>query len=307
MAFAGAATATATSLTDDIRYLPVHQLMLDRFDRDGILHVPRALDGTELARATAATDQIYADEQCAGRLRPDGQLHLRGVLRRSPALLELIDHPTTFRFVWGLLGWNVYSHESYLNVCPGSRDAPSAPRSWYQDGYRQNADIDAEVRPMLSITIGYVLSDLSLTGRGAARVLPGSQVHNALPGRAAGRVDRDADPAGAIEIVAKPGDAVVVDRRLWRCRSVNQSAMIGKLVAIGYTHRWIRPLDEIDYPADTDWFATQSALRRQLLGGGRDHANYWGVGQDGRLDTAIPLRAELAARGLLDGSRPYLC
>ena len=44
----------------------------------------------------------------------------------------------------------------------------------------------------------------------------------------------------------------------------------------------------------------------RLLGDGPDRANYWGVDQGGWVDEHIPLRRELAMRGLLDGSRPYL-
>ena len=300
------AAAVVTTPSDDIRYLPMGGVTLDRFERDGFVHVPRALDADELGRTAEAAAQIYAVEQCAGRLLADGRLHLRAAMRRHPALLDLVDHPTTFRYVWGLMGWNVYSHESCLYVCPGSRGAPG-PRTWHQQGYRQNADIAGEVRPMLAITIGYVLSDLSLTGRGAMRVVPGSHLSSTLPGRPSRQDGPDADPDGTVEIAAKAGDAIIVDRRLWRRRSANASPLVGKLVAIGYTHRWIRPLDEVDYPADADWFDTLPPLRKQLLGGGPDRANYWGVDQDGSLDAAIPLRAELAARGLLDGSRPYLC
>src|SRR4029077_17439610 len=90
---------------DEARYTPIDDFDLTQFSRDGFLLVPGALDGHTLARVEAAADQVYAEESNAGRLRADGSLHLMGMLHREPALLDLVDHPATFRYVWGLMGW----------------------------------------------------------------------------------------------------------------------------------------------------------------------------------------------------------
>ncbi|HLY33947.1 MAG TPA: phytanoyl-CoA dioxygenase family protein [Jatrophihabitantaceae bacterium] len=298
-------TAPAGTATD-LRYDPIPPAHVAQFERDGFLLVPGALDKAELTRVTDAVDRAYAEEDRAGRLRPDRSLHLMGMLGRDPALLDLVDHPGTFRYVWCLMGWNVYSHHNHIDVNPGRPDAPRPPWNWHQDGYRQNSDIVADVRPMLAMKVGFVLSDLSVAGRGATQVILGSHVDNTLAGRPEQPDGAYDDPAGAWEIRARPGDAFVFDRRLWHSRSVNRSSITRKVAFVGYTHRWIRPLDEADYRADSEWFASLSPLRRQLLGGGPDHANHWGVDGGGWIDKTIPLRAELAARGLLDGSRPYL-
>jgi hypothetical protein len=276
------------------------------FHRDGFLLVRNALDDATRSRVRAAVERIYSEEDAAARLRPDRSMHLMGMLHRDPALLELLDHPATFRYVWGLLGWNVYSHHSHIDVNPGADDAGRPPWNWHQDGYRQNSDVDCSVRPMLSLKIGFVLSDLSERGRGATQFILGSQHRNTLAGRPARGSDPYDDPPGASEFVARPGDAFVFDRRLWHARSVNRSEFTRMIVFIGYTHRWVRPLDEVDYRDDAGWFASLSPLRQQLLGGGEHHASFWGVDTGGWVDEGIPLRAELARRGLLDGSLPYL-
>lgn len=288
------------------KYEPISAPDRASFERDGFVLVRGALDADARQRVCAAVDRVYAEERAAGRLRPGGALHLMGMLHRDRALLDLVDHPATFRYVWSLLGWNVYTHHNHVDVNPGEPAPGRAPWNWHQDGYRQNSDIDAGVRPMLSLKVGFVLSDLSVPGRGATRIIPGSQVANTLAGRPARAEDPYAEPSGAQEIIARPGDAFVFDRRLWHSRSVNRCDVIRKMVFVGYTHRWIRPLDEVDYRNAMPGFESLSPLRRQLLGDGTDHANFWGVDTGGWIDQSIPLRAELAERGRLDGSRPCL-
>jgi hypothetical protein len=291
---------------DGERWSPISDGDRAAFDRDGYVLIRSALPAPVRASVTAAVDRVYAEESRAGRLRSDRSLHLLGMADRDPAFLGLLDHPSTFRYVWSLLGWNVYTHHNHLDVHPGFQPAERVPWNWHQDGYRQNTDIDADPRPMLSLKVAFVLSDMSVTGRGATRIVEGSHLRNTLPGRPPGPRDPYDDPAGAEEIVAHAGDAFVFDRRLWHSRSVNLSATTRKIIFIGYTYRWIRPLDEVDYRRDPAWFAGLSPLHRQLLGDARDNAGRWGVRQDGWVDPDIPLRAELSARHRLDGSRPYL-
>jgi hypothetical protein len=298
-------TTHAPSL-EDMRYTALDDAERAAFANDGLVLIEQALQPDELARVCAAARRVYAEERRAGRLAADGSLHLLGMLHRDPALLDLLDYPMTLRWVWSLLGWNVYTHHNHLDVNPGDAGAPRPSWNWHQDGYRQNCDVDADPRPMLSLKVAFVLSDLSERGRGATQVIPRSHPANTLAGRP-DRPDADYDdPPGAVEIRARPGDAFVFDRRLWHSRSVNRSAITRCMAFIGYTHRWVRPLDEVDYAADAAWFGALPPLRRQLLGGGADRANFWGVDRGGWVDPGIPLRAELAARGLLDGSRPYL-
>jgi ectoine hydroxylase-related dioxygenase (phytanoyl-CoA dioxygenase family) len=73
------------------------------------------------------------------------------------------------------------------------------------------------------------------------------------------------DPAGAIEVTARPGDAVIFDRRVWHARSVNQSAVTRKAVFFGYTYRWVASRDE---PVDP---AGLHLIQTQLFGDGGDH------------------------------------
>jgi ectoine hydroxylase-related dioxygenase (phytanoyl-CoA dioxygenase family) len=154
---------------------------------------------------------------------------------------------------------------------------------------------------MLSLKVCFVLSDLSVPGRGATKIIPGSHRNNTLA-----RTEDLRDPAGAMEIVAGPGDAFIFDRRMWHARSVNLSNVTRKLIFVGYTHRWIRPLDALPASTDLPWWNELSPVCQQLLGAGEDQSSFWGIRPDGWLDDQIPLRAELLERGLLDRTTCYL-
>jgi hypothetical protein len=290
-------------------YEPIGDVDRKEFHEQGFLLLRQVLTEDHRAALERAVDRVYASTSAAGDTRDRGTLHMLGFLQHDDLFGELLTHPVTFPYVWGLAGWNIHSHHSHLDVTPPEREPGPLRWGWHQDGYRQNSDPETMnprvPRPMLSLKIGYVLSDLSETGRGATKIIPGSHLLNSLERPA----DPDApgrDPEGAVEITADPGDAFLFDRRLWHSRSANLSAITRKMLFVGYTYRWIRPLDDVRIDRAGSWWANRTPVQRQLLGDACHTANYWGVTWRGAIDDEIPLRAELKRRDLLDRGIPWL-
>jgi hypothetical protein len=281
-------------------YEPIDKAERQSFNDDGWLLIPNALTEEHRLALIDVVDAVYAEEAAADRLRPGGAMHVLEAVYRRPEITALLTHPATFRYVWGLIGWNTYCHHSHIDVNPPAKLGDPF-WNWHQDGYRQNSDIDADPRPMLALKVCFVLSDMSLPGRGATKIIPGAHVNNTLA-----KPDDLSDPPGAQEIIARAGDAFVFDRRMWHSRSVNVSEITRKLIFVGYTHRWIRPLDETPEPNTLPWYGDLDPIQKQLLGEGPDRYNYWGIKPDGWLDDSIPLRAELKRRELLEPTIPYL-
>jgi hypothetical protein len=286
-------TATTTDVTG--RISPEERR---RFNEEGWLLVPGALPAVLRERLIEATDRVYAQEALGDRLRPDRSLHLLGFLDRDDLFLELLDLPSTFPYVWGLLGWNIYAYHCHLDVNPTVAEAGTPFWGWHQDGGRQNLEIETDPRPLLAAKVAYVLSDLSEPGRGNTRIIPGSHKRNTLP-----RPEHPelgfGEPEGAVEVLAKPGDAFVFDRRLWHSRSVNTSGITRKMLFVAYTYRWIRPREALSLDRDPVWWRRISPVRRQLLGEGLDTNSFWGLGDD-----TYPLRDSLKAQGMLDRTVP---
>jgi ectoine hydroxylase len=238
------------------------------FERDGYVVVENALDARTVARVHEAVDRVWAEE------RPDGTaLHLLGFLGRDPAFIELIDHPTTFPLVHGLLGWNVYVYHCHLDVHPPLREPPRW--RWHQDGGRQNLELESP-RPRLSVKVAYFLTDVDSPTQGALRIVPGSHRRDTLC--------NEHEPAGAVPLLLTAGSAVVFDRRLWHARGDNVSERTRKALFYGYTYRWIRPRDDLGLSAEQ--LAAVDPVRRQLLGAGTSAIGYWIPTEED-----VPLRA----------------
>lgn len=290
-------------------YEPLTPEQRTEFLERGVVLVRGALDEERRERLEAAVDRVYAEERAAGRVKDNGVLHLLGFLPRDEEFGELLTAPAVFPYIWGIGGWNIYTHHNHLDVTPPVHADEPPSWGWHQDGYRQNSDpetLDPTLpRPMFSLKVGYVLSDMSRTGRGATKVIPGSHLRNTLerPGEVTAETP---DPLGTVEITAEPGDAFIFDRRLWHSRSANTSAVTRKILFVGYTYRWIRPLDDMPVDRESAWWNNRTPVQRQLLGESPDTINYWGVKWNGYVDEEIPLRRELRERDLLDRSVPWL-
>ena len=116
------------------------------FNSTGYLIVEDALDVSMTRRLLEAVDRIDARER-TGETR-DKLLSFPNIIHEDPAFVDLIDWPTTFPKVWGILGWNIYLYHSHLDVTPPA-DAAALKRrvAWHQDSMRVNDEIESHPRP----------------------------------------------------------------------------------------------------------------------------------------------------------------
>jgi ectoine hydroxylase len=266
------------------------------FERDGFLVIRSVLNHDEVARARTA---ILGYRKNVGAV---GALHQLSAVTTLPELAFLLDHPVAFRYVWSLLGWNIHVYHSHIDVHPQLHERQKDWWHWHQDGGRQNRELETDPRPRMSVKLAYWLSDVSETGRGNFTVLPGSHRTNWLPGPPSRGVPWP-PPRGALQIIARPGDLVVFDRRLWHARSDNYSPITRVGAFFGYTYRWVAARDEVgDLPNRPEW-AGFNDVQRQLLGGAGDGSgdHTWGHHPE-----TTPLYGELKRHGLLDSSIPAL-
>ena len=236
------------------------------FERDGFVLVEGALDADRRARLLDVAARADAEFRAEPGVGDHHVLNQHDLIGRDDAYLDLVDLPTTFPVVWAVLGWHIQLFHTQLIVTPPS--PPEAVRGgygWHQDNNRMNLDIDTAPQPRVSVKVGYFLTDLPEPGMGNLCVVPGSHLQR----RPA--VPFGEQPARAVEVTARAGDAIVFDRRLWHSASTNHSPHTRVFLTVGYSHRWLRPKSKMDLGALLD---AMPPIRRQLLGA-TTSANAW--------------------------------
>jgi ectoine hydroxylase-related dioxygenase (phytanoyl-CoA dioxygenase family) len=254
----------------------------DAFERDGYILVRGALDAAtlrDLRTVANREDQRFRTEPAVG---PHHVLNRHDLVGRDPAWLELVDLPTTFHKVWGLLGWHIQLFHTQLIVTPPAPSgAPAGSYGWHQDNNRMSLDLETVPQPRVSLKVGYFLTDVNEPGVGNLCVVPGSQ-RRGRPALGEGEM-----PEGAVEVLADAGDAIVFDRRLWHAASTNVSDRTRVLVTFGYAYRWLRPKSRMDLSALLA--EVDDPIRRQLLGATTGANAYFDPTEDD-----VPLRAWIA-------------
>jgi ectoine hydroxylase len=230
------------------------------FDANGYLIVQNALDINTTGRLLEVVDRVDAHRRTAGST--SRLMSMPNVVHEDAALVNLIDHPTTFPKVWGILGWNIYLYHSHIDVTPPADEAALTWRvSWHQDSMRVNDEIESHPRPRLSLKIAFYLTDVSEPGRGNTLIVPGSHLLDEIDCPA----DGVSNPAGAEPLCVKAGTAVLLDRRIWHSRSPNLCTETRKVIWYGYSYRWLRPKDAMTV---AHLYPQLDPIRRQILGDG---------------------------------------
>ena len=230
------------------------------FERDGFLMVRHALAEPLRRQLVEVVDEHDRAFRAQSGVGPHHVLNEHDLVGAEPLMLELVDLATTFPKVFGILGWHIKLFHTQLLVTPpvGSRAVPGG-YAWHQDNNRMNRDFETMHHPMVSLKVGYFLTDVSAPGMGNLCVAPGS--HRLANGAFA--VGEDGQPAGAIEVLASAGDAIVFDRRIWHSASSNRSVAARKFLTMGYAYRWLQPKSAMRLEHLYD---TVDPIRRQLLG-----------------------------------------
>jgi ectoine hydroxylase-related dioxygenase (phytanoyl-CoA dioxygenase family) len=240
------------------------------FERDGYILLPGAL-GVDNARHFASVlDDVDGRYRQQKGLQAHERANMHDAIGADERFLELIDWPTTFPKVWGLMGWNIQLYHTQMVVSPPpaqpSNNGQKASLGWHQDNNRMNRDMEVALQPMVSLKVLYFLSDIPTVGMGNFYVAPSSQTVRDY------ERDSHGNPLNALPITARAGDALIFDRRLWHAASPNTAAIARKVLFYGYSYRWLRPKCDMDV---SKVWEESDPIRRQLLGGCTNSNGYY--------------------------------
>ena len=230
------------------------------FDRNGYMVVPNALDSDMLERVTEACDRIvekrYKDVG-------SGRASLSNVLPEDDIFLSLLTWESTMPLVVQLLSYDIRLAKSH--VIYNSPDPPEAKPStnWHRDFMESPFDLGPHRYPRLLIKIAYQLTDTS-TLSGNTILLSGTNNYTRRLDIPEGRND----PAGAVELELRAGDAFFFESRTFHRIGLNRTDVARKCLMMGYAYAWISPLD---YDVQPDWLLEKvtDPIARQLIGGNK--------------------------------------
>ncbi len=115
--------------------------------------------------------------------------------------------------------------------------------------------------PFMEIKVFYSLFDLSESNRGNLWVVPGSHHRSPQELRESGHRVPDGE---SLELLTRPGTAVIWRTATWHCVGPNQSNLTRKIMHMGYHYRWLRPTDYVTQPQAL--IDRSDPIRKQLLG-----------------------------------------
>jgi ectoine hydroxylase len=274
-----------------VKFLAFTPEQAESFERDGFIVIRNALDRPMLERVTAAVEGIYERGVRQRGLDQKGAFEQRNSIVLDDTLLDLLDYDATVPFVPQILNWDVQLDTSHVIVrppLPKETGQDFKASGWHRDGGIATKEIP-EPLPRLRLKICYLLSDLSEPGRGNTRFVPGSHNRVGRPPQTEGNID----PDGAIEVLGKAGDAVLFEQRLYHAVGPNLSDITRKTIFMGYSYRWLKPLDYLAPAPDLLEKVKDNPIRWQLLGGSASAMPF-----SLPKDEDVPLRAWYIKHGL---------
>jgi hypothetical protein len=251
------------------------------FETDGYFLVENALSAGHVVRLCEAMDRCETEARDAKGGEAEKRLNQHDLIERDPSFMDMIDLPTTFPKVWGLMGWNIHLFHTQMVITPPHTQERIEKRlGWHQDNNRMNKDFETSImsHPRVSMKVAYFLSDTREVGRANFYIVPGSHISGGVQFAN----EDDLMPEGALPTQVKPGDALFFDRRLWHAASANVTDVERRVLFYGYSYRWLQTKSNMDL---AHLYDQADPIRRQLLG----HATS-GNGRFSPLEEDVPLR-----------------
>lgn len=186
------------------------------------------------------------------------------ILDDDPLFLEMLDWPSIWPYVTGLLNALPHHHASDAIIEHGN-DLIGRGMRWHIDGIDDGFRNLGPHIPLLQLKIGYYLSDMTQPGQGNLCVVPGS--HKAAPATTREDLQQWGKSAGVTEICAPAGTAILFHNALWHSAGPfsskdGQRAML----YYAYEHPWmIASQEHWGYPSE--FYNRLSLTRRKLFHG----------------------------------------
>lgn len=219
------------------------------------------LEKVDAVLASCDKQQLFSQNaEGAGPIDEASTFKLASALTQTDALDSLIDHPRVFPWLLTLVGpyLQILGTEIFVR-----RASPSSEPlvEWHADGGPALSNfLPCPGNPVLQMKVQFFLTDMSDLDSGNFMLVPGSH-RVRFPDQ---KFSPAAPPAGAIQLRAKAGDALLFPWSLWHAVAPNHSARARQSITFRYGQMWSRPYDYERLPAEV--LERLTPRRRRLCG-----------------------------------------
>jgi len=238
------------------------------FDDLGYVVIRNALPQEQVNELLQVIEELRESlENDPKRSKVEGGLNIRPIIEKHPAFMDLLICPNTFAAVTKLLGhYNIQLQQS--NLIEAHPSVERRLTGWHSDGGMPSIGVNG-IRAFGSLKVAYFLRDLTEPDMGQLMLAPGShRVQGAPP-----FLPDESNPAGAIQIQANAGDAVIFQQGIWHAAAPNYSTQSRIALYYGYSYRVLRPVDYQTMPEAL--LADCTPVEKQLLGETVNHQGYY--------------------------------
>ncbi|MFW5660066.1 MAG: phytanoyl-CoA dioxygenase family protein [Oceanicaulis sp.] len=235
----------------------------ERFHQDGWVMLPGMLDDDEAARLRSVVEERH--HAVSPGPRDDEADLIRGValmrmFETSGAFLQLMAREPALTLVERILG-----EDCHVLSQTALRTPPfNGITRWHVDGPLWSPGLPRNIDwrpPCYSLSVMVALSGLEDVAFGPTRVIVGSHLSGAVP-------DPDLPGAPHTTILAKPGDAFLLNHQTWHCAHQNVSQRVRHMAVTAYGRRGVqqRFYPFLNYRCPDHVLAACEAVTLRLLG-----------------------------------------
>lgn len=226
---------------------------------NGYLHIPGLLPKDDVKALRTELDKLHRKHVLNNPEIDNARgLDRRNILPDGNAFIDLMDHANVFDLVLDLMGPYIQLSMSEGLIRPPN---PSFKGYIHTDGGPALRHIRVtETSWPLQLKIQYFLTDVTRPDCGNFTLFPGSHLRP-FP---EGDMPIAVDTPGAVQIMAKAGDAALFAHSLWHGVSPNLSNRVRKSLIYCYSQMCFRPFDFYDQPPEI--LEKCTPRQRRLLG-----------------------------------------
>lgn len=213
---------------------------LNFFYKNGYVVLPSVLNPQQVEDLRKKADDLVDSDIPFFREVKQHSVDLRHLIELEQGFSSLVCQEQTLAAVLQIMGYSIHLASSHLSFIHSRETTDGWKSNWHTDIYGAEDDLGDQLVRM-GLKCAFPLTDHITDDSGMTLILPGSHRSGLLPEIKKGEMH----PEGAMQPKVMAGDCMIFENRLRHSVGINTSGNTRKCIFMGYTYRWVLPLDEL--------------------------------------------------------------